>query len=274
MASGRLSKVKGKVVDIPTVPTIGTATAGNESATVAFTASTKGGPVSTYTALSNPGSVTGSGTSSPVTVSGLTGGTAYTFTVRGNNATGSSEYSSASNSITALVPGVYESISTTTLGSSQATITFSSIPATFKHLQLRISVKNTRTVQDTASVFCQVNSDTSNANYTYHNLQGSGSTASASGLATGNYAGLVAESPSTTSTSVFGVMIYDFIDYTNTNKYKTIRHMSGYDANGNGGIYLTSNLWLNTNAISTITVTVPAYSFAQYSKFSLYGIKG
>lgn len=105
MASGRVSPKRGKVLDIPTVPTIGTATAGGESATVTFTASTKGGPVSTYTALSNPGSITGTGTTSPVTVSGLTEGTSYTFTIRGNNITGSSEYSSASNSITALSAG-------------------------------------------------------------------------------------------------------------------------------------------------------------------------
>ena len=274
MASGRLSKVKGKVLDIPTVPTIGTATAGAESASVAFTASTKGGPVTTYTALSNPGSVTGSGTSSPVTVSGLTGDTAYTFTVRGNNATGSSEYSSASNSITTLLPGVYESIATTTLSSVTTSVTFSSIPATFKHLQLRVFPKNTRNGQNSASVFCQVNSDTSTANYTYHALSGNGSTASASGLATGNYAGLIGETPSNDLTSTFGVMIYDFIDYANTNKYKTIRTLNGYDGNGNGVIYLTSNLWLNTNAISTILFTCPAYQFTQYSKFALYGIKG
>ena len=116
MATNRVSPKKGKVVDIPTVPTVGTATAGAESATVAYTASTVGGPVTTFTALSNPGSITGTGTS-PITVSGLTDGTAYTFTVRGNNATGNSEYSSASNSVTPSAPIVgYNSISTVTVG--------------------------------------------------------------------------------------------------------------------------------------------------------------
>lgn len=100
MATGRVSKVKGKVLDIPDAPTIGTATAGAASASVAFTASTKGGPITSYTVLSSPGSVTATGTSSPINVTGLTEGTAYTFTVRANNATGSSEYSAASNSVT------------------------------------------------------------------------------------------------------------------------------------------------------------------------------
>ena len=116
MAINRVSPKKGKVVDIPTVPTVGAATAGAESATVAYTAATVGGPTTTFTALSNPGSITGSGSSSPITVSGLTAGTAYTFTVRGTNATGSSEYSSASNSITALAGGAFESIATVTVG--------------------------------------------------------------------------------------------------------------------------------------------------------------
>ena len=56
MASGRLSKVRGKVLDIPNPPTIGTATAGGESVSIAFTAdsSGKGGPTRSYIAKSNP----------------------------------------------------------------------------------------------------------------------------------------------------------------------------------------------------------------------------
>jgi hypothetical protein len=94
-----------KVVDIPTnAPTIGTATAtGGSTATVAFTASAAssvGGPISYYTAVSNPGGVTATGTSSPITVSGLSSGTSYTFTVAASNYTGSSSFTSASNQIT------------------------------------------------------------------------------------------------------------------------------------------------------------------------------
>jgi hypothetical protein len=198
----------------------------------------------------------------------------YKLSSAGGLATPRTNYSSFLAGNPTVDFGNYESIATTTLSSSQATITISSIPDTFKHLQLRVSAKNTRTGQNTASVFCQVNSDTSTANYTRHVLSGDGSTVSAGGLATGSYAGLIDVTPSNDLTSVFGVMIFDFIDYANTNKYKTIRSINGYDGNGNGFVSMVSNLWLNTNAISTITLTVPAYSFAQYSKFSLYGIKG
>jgi hypothetical protein len=100
---------RGKaVLDIPTVPTIGTATKYFDGATVAFTPSTKGGAATSYTVLSNPGSITATGATSPITISGLTLNTAYTFSIRANNAQGSSEYSSASNSITPTDPAPIE----------------------------------------------------------------------------------------------------------------------------------------------------------------------
>lgn len=95
------SSDRGKTVtDIPTVPTIGTAAVSGQTVTVEFTPSAKGGTATGYTVVSTPGSITATGASSPITVSGLSPTTAYTFVVRANNSTGSSEYSSASNSIT------------------------------------------------------------------------------------------------------------------------------------------------------------------------------
>ena len=89
---------------VPQAPTIGTATGGNASATVTYTANATGGKaVSAYTATSSPGSLTGTGTS-PITVSGLTNGTAYTFTVTATNANGTSTASAASNSVTPASP--------------------------------------------------------------------------------------------------------------------------------------------------------------------------
>jgi len=106
MAVNNASPKRGKVVDIPAnAPTIGTATDAELSSgavTVAYTAGSTatGGPISSYTAVSNPGSIVGTGTTSPITVSGLTLDTSYTFTVAAVNATGTSEYSAASNSAT------------------------------------------------------------------------------------------------------------------------------------------------------------------------------
>ena len=86
----------------PLAPTIGTATAGNASASVAFTPPTNTGrpAITGYTATSSPGGITGTGATSPITVSGLTNGTAYTFTVTAANPDGTGPASAASNSVT------------------------------------------------------------------------------------------------------------------------------------------------------------------------------
>lgn len=92
----------------PGAPTIGTATAGNAQATVTFTAPANLGVPATitqYTVTSDPGAVTATGTASPIVVSGLTAGTAYTFTVTATNATGTGPASAASNSVTPFIAG-------------------------------------------------------------------------------------------------------------------------------------------------------------------------
>jgi hypothetical protein len=86
----------------PDAPTIGTATAGGSSASVAFTAPSNvgGSAITSFTAISTPSGITASSASSPITVSGLTNGTAYTFKVLATNSYGSSVLSAASNSVT------------------------------------------------------------------------------------------------------------------------------------------------------------------------------
>ena len=87
---------------VPDPPTIGTATAGNTNASVAFTAPANdgGAAITTYTVTASPGGATGTGSSSPITVIGLTNGTAYTFSVTATNSVGQSNASSGSNAVT------------------------------------------------------------------------------------------------------------------------------------------------------------------------------
>ncbi|PKM17766.1 MAG: hypothetical protein CVV11_16795 [Gammaproteobacteria bacterium HGW-Gammaproteobacteria-15] len=91
---------------VPGAPTVATATAGDTQATVAFTApaNTGGTTITGYTVTSNPGGFTGTGAGSPITVSGLTNGVAYTFTVTATNSAGTGAASAASNSITPASP--------------------------------------------------------------------------------------------------------------------------------------------------------------------------
>lgn len=168
----------------------------------------------------------------------------------------------------------YESIATVTVGSGgSATIDFTSIPATYTHLQLRGIARSTA-VNDRADVLMRINSDTGN-NYAGHQINGDGSSVSAGtlgGTPPVNYLYPAYVTAGSNTASVFGVAIIDILDYANTNKYKTIRSLNGSDINGSGNATLRSGLWQSTSAITSINLSMS--NFAQYSQFALYGIKG
>jgi hypothetical protein len=117
--------------EVPSAPGAVTATAGNASATVAFTAPADdgGAPVTAYTVTSSPDAITATGAASPVTVDGLANGTTYTFVVTATNAAGTSEPSAASSEVTpalpvATVPAVPLGVSARA-GNASATVNFS-----------------------------------------------------------------------------------------------------------------------------------------------------
>jgi len=174
----------------------------------------------------------------------------------------------------AVAVGDYESIQTVTVGTAQASIAFTSIPSTYKHLQIRSIAQCSTNTSPWQRIVVAFNSDTTNANYADHLLQGNGSTASAVAETSSRKGfGLAAQSGST----YFGANITDVLDYANTNKYKTSRTLRGFDSNGvytNQIITLESNLWMSTAAISSITLTLEDSSnFNTYSSFALYGVK-
>lgn len=156
-------------------------------------------------------------------------------------------------------------ISTVTVGSAGASsITFSSIPSTYTHLQIR----GLGLITSGGGFTARFNGDTG-ANYSFHQLYGEGSIAqSNAGAVTQTFMYFAYGAGSTTAPNAF---VTDVLDYANTNKNKTVRSLNGNDLNGSGYIQLWSNAWYSTSAITSITVTA---SFNQYSQLALYGIKG
>lgn len=166
-----------------------------------------------------------------------------------------------------------EPIATTLVGSGGANqITFTDIPQTYKHLQIRGIAKSSANGSEDLRI--QFNGDAGSI-YAVHGLYGNGSSVSANSGTSQTavvqpYNFVVASSV----TSVFGAVVYDILDYTNTSKYTTVRTLGGNDNNGSGTVGLYSGLWLNTDAITSIKLFPTNNSFAQHTRFSLYGIKG
>jgi hypothetical protein len=185
----------------------------------------------------------------------------------------------ASSNMSTKLTDFYQIATTTLANSTTSTITFSSIPQTYTHLQIRYIAKGTSTGGGyPTGLYVTFNSDSA-ANYSNHNLRGDGASA-ASGAnvsATSADAIVILPGKATSNDNVtFGVGVVDFLDYANTNKYKTVRSINGGDFNGSGGVFFASSNWRSTSAITSITLTCDATyltNFLTNSNFSLYGVK-
>jgi hypothetical protein len=174
------------------------------------------------------------------------------------------------------VTGAFESIATVTASGSSATLTFSSIPNTYKHLQIR-GIAKSGSGSGQRNLTMEFNASTS-SNHAFHYLAGDGTNPGASGTASTNYILLNRASIQATPASTFGASIIDIIDYASTTKNKTIRYIAGSDTNAApvaDVISLGSGVLLSTTAISSISISdAGASNFAVGSTFALYGIKG
>ena len=171
----------------------------------------------------------------------------------------------------AYVPTSFESIATFNATGSETTFTFSSIPSTYKHLQLRATMQRNGGTQ--LDVGIRFNGDTG-SNYSWHAIEGDGATVLANGNPSTNYA-YIGVAPGTSTANMYGVCIANILDYSSTTKNKTIRSLNGKDQNSSAGsIKLLSSAWYNTSAINSITL----YTFGDLmntgTKFALYGIRG
>ena len=169
-------------------------------------------------------------------------------------------------------PNSYESIATAT-PSSGTTVSFTSIPSTYTHLQLRI---NWNTGTTSADLQLKLNTT---APTQAHVLRGNGTSATAAAsdydangwyLNIANYASTYNNYPS--------AIIIDILDYANVNKYKTAKCLMGTEYNGNNTdsrLGLKSAFWSTTSVISSIEIAQGGGAFGTNgNSFALYGIKG
>jgi hypothetical protein len=170
-----------------------------------------------------------------------------------------------------------ETIASSVVGAGGASsITFSNIPQGYKHLQIR-GISRLSGSATNQGVYAKFNG--SSLGYSYlggHVMYGNGSTTSSINgwQGTSIAGGVVSQIPAATATAnIFGTNVTDILDYTNTNKYKTVRTINGFDTSSIGQVHLMSFVWLDTSPITTILI-LPDSSYVQYSRISLYGIKG
>jgi hypothetical protein len=159
------------------------------------------------------------------------------------------------------MPATYEPIATTTLGSAAATITFSSIPATYT--DLRLVLVNIPTASLRARL--QINGDTG-TNYSSIIMTGDGSTTSS--VSNINDPSFRVYGTNSAALSMF---TYDFFSYAGST-YKSILATYSGDSNGSGLVTSAVALWRSTSAINQLTMIVSTSTYAAGTTATLYGI--
>ena len=167
------------------------------------------------------------------------------------------------------VAGSFDLLETQVLGSTAASVTFSSLStyaSSYQHLQIRIAART----GVAANLKIQYNGDTA-GNYSFHYLEGTGSSV-VSGAGTSQSSGdlgvAVAE------TNVFSGFVVDILDPFETTKYKTGRSFYGAATAGSKWMGIMSHNWRSTSAVTSINIAAGAQSFQTGSRFSIYGLKG
>jgi hypothetical protein len=174
---------------------------------------------------------------------------------------------------TAYDPAATFLIQRITAAGGETSLTFSSIPSTYKNLQVRWIARSTGYAE---YIFGRANAT---GGYANHALAGNSSSASASGTTSNTYIemqGGVCQN--TAPAGTFGAGMLDIIDYASTTKNKTFRYFVGYDTNGtvDQRVQLGSALGtgITTSAITSLDFRVSTGNFAAGSTFALYGMVG
>lgn len=170
----------------------------------------------------------------------------------------------------------FESIATSVVTQATASsVTFSSIPSVFTHLQIRLISRTDYIGDNSTGLKMTFNSDT-NTNYSWHRWYGirSGSGTSGQGTTASHIRIDRMIARDVVDSAQYGCAIVDILDYANTNKYKTSRSFGGWDNNAAGWTGMNSGNWRSTSAITSITISdADSTNLPNYSHFALYGIR-
>jgi hypothetical protein len=178
--------------------------------------------------------------------------------------------------------GDFESIATVSVGSGGAAdVEFTSIPATYQHLEIRGILRDNRSIGSNiwwSDLFVQMGNGSidTGSNYAMHRIWGENGGTPGSGESTSqtkiNWWECV---PNTQyiAADIFNGTVISILDYANTNKFKTVRGLMGFDSNSvQSRPQFASGLWRSTSAVTNIRISTSA-TLQQYSQLALYGIR-
>ena len=165
---------------------------------------------------------------------------------------------------------VIEAIETVYLEADASSVTFSSIPSTYEHLQLRTNVKNSKPSNNYDPLSIQFNGDSAN-NYAFHRMYGFSTSNGADGSAsTSSILAYAVATLGGSDRAEYGGACFDVLDYRNSNKYTTVACTGGGSTSLVG---LASGVWLSTAAVTSITVaSISSRTLLRGSEFTLYGL--
>lgn len=168
------------------------------------------------------------------------------------------------------VTNSYESIATVTVGSGGAAdVTFSSIAATYTHLQIRGITR----AATHGTMWARFNGVTTSS-YSWHYVEGDGANPNVGAGTSDTRMFMGRINIASDTANAFSASVLDILDYANTNKTKVIRSLDGNDTNGGGNVGLYSGMYNSTNAITSVTLAPQSGNWNEYTSFALYGIKG
>lgn len=186
---------------------------------------------------------------------GLTGTTTYYSSMLAGN----TAYSPIA------VADPYDLLESQVLSTTPTSVTFSNLVSSYAtdYEHLHLTLLTNRTTQSVGALYMEFNGDTNNANYYYHNLYGSGSSASANRSIAFH----------TGTSTIFTGSLIDILHPFDTNRYTVSRNLHGVPGTSEPVALFQSHLWKNTNQVDSITFKVDANNFPVNSRFSLYGTK-